>query len=106
MQFVSQPQQKLHGRANGRNVFMAHRAAGVNRETVRLALVEADIEARPLWKPMHLQPVFKDCRIRGGGVSELLFENVICLPSGSALTEEDLARICTVVRQHTSDSRS
>ena len=74
--------------------------------TLIRSLEAEDIEARPLWKPMHLQPVFKDCRIRGGGVSELLFENGICLPSGSALTEEDLARICTVVRQHISDSRS
>ena len=57
------------------------------------------IEARPLWKPMHLQPVFKGCRVRGGAVSERLFENGLCLPSGSALTEEDLERICAVVKR-------
>ena len=74
--------------------------------TLIRSLEAENIEARPLWKPMHLQPVFKGCRVRGGGVSERLFENGICLPSGSALTEEDLARICTVVRQHISDSRS
>jgi pyridoxal phosphate-dependent aminotransferase EpsN len=61
------------------------------------ALEAENIEARPLWKPMHLQPVFKDCRVRGGAVSERLFENGLCLPSGSALTEKDLERICTVV---------
>jgi len=62
--------------------------------------LEADnVEARPLWKPMHLQPVFKGCRVRGGGVSERLFENGLCLPSGSALTEADLERICAAVRR-------
>jgi dTDP-4-amino-4,6-dideoxygalactose transaminase len=63
------------------------------------ALDAENIEARPLWKPMHLQPVFKGCRVRGGGVSERLFENGLCLPSGSALTEEDLDRVCAVVRR-------
>jgi len=57
-----------------------------------------NIEARPLWKPMHLQPVFKGCRVRGGSVSERLFTNGLCLPSGSALTEEELSRVCEVVR--------
>jgi pyridoxal phosphate-dependent aminotransferase EpsN len=66
---------------------------------VRTALEKENIESRPLWKPMHLQPVFKDCRIRGGGVSARLFENGLCLPSGSALTEKDLARVCAVVKQ-------
>jgi dTDP-4-amino-4,6-dideoxygalactose transaminase len=63
------------------------------------ALEKENIEARPLWKPMHLQPVFKDCRVRGGGVSERLFENGLCLPSGSALSEADLGRICAAVRR-------
>ena len=64
------------------------------------AMEKENIEARPLWKPMHLQPVFKGCRVRGGGVSERLFENGLCLPSGSALTEEELSRICGLVRRH------
>ena len=63
------------------------------------ALEAENIEARPLWKPMHLQPAFKDCRVRGGAVSERLFENGLCLPSGSALTEQDLERVCSVVRR-------
>jgi dTDP-4-amino-4,6-dideoxygalactose transaminase len=67
--------------------------------TLIRALEKENIEARPLWKPMHLQPVFKDCRVRGGRVSERLFETGLCLPSGSALTEEDLERVCKVVRQ-------
>ena len=71
---------------------------GATREDVRQALEQEDIEARPVWKPMHLQPVFKGCRVRGGGVSERLFEKGLCLPSGSALTEQDLERICRIVR--------
>jgi pyridoxal phosphate-dependent aminotransferase EpsN len=76
-------------------------SAGPRSSVLRLlqALEAENIEARPLWKPMHLQPVFRGCRVRGGGVSERLFENGLCLPSGSALTEEDLERICAVVRR-------
>jgi len=74
------------------------RLFGATREDVRLALEKENIEARPVWKPMHLQPVFAGLRVRGGGVSERLFESGLCLPSGSALTEEDLERICTVVK--------
>ncbi len=73
--------------------------AGVTREDVRLALEQENIESRPVMKPMHLQPVFKGCRVRGGRVSESLFENGLCVPSGSAMTEQDLERVCSVVRQ-------
>ncbi len=70
---------------------------GAERETVRLALGAENIEARPIWKPMHLQPVFKECRMRGGAVSEDLFNRGLCLPSGTALTEEDLNRVMSVI---------
>jgi dTDP-4-amino-4,6-dideoxygalactose transaminase len=72
---------------------------GATSKDVRLALERRNIEARPVWKPMHLQPVFKGCRVRGGGVSKRLFGKGLCLPSGSALTEDDLALICGVVRK-------
>ncbi|MCP4264068.1 MAG: hypothetical protein GY777_00580 [Candidatus Brocadiaceae bacterium] len=52
-----------------------------------------NIEARPLWKPLHLQPVFKDYPFYGSGVAEKLFDNGLCLPSGSNLSKEDLERI-------------
>jgi pyridoxal phosphate-dependent aminotransferase EpsN len=74
------------------------RAAGVSSEAVRLALVERDIEARPLWKPMHLQPVFASCEVIGGAVAAQLFERGLCLPSGSSLGEADRAEIAEVVR--------
>ena len=71
---------------------------GVDREAVRLALEKENIEFRPIWKPMHLQPVFKGCRIRGGAGSEDLFERGLCLPSGTQMTEEDLSRVVTIIR--------
>jgi len=67
------------------------------REKIRLALEADNIEARPLWKPMHLQPVFKDYQYFGNGVSDELFEKGLCLPSGSSLTDEDLGRIVGIV---------
>ena len=73
--------------------------AGFTREDVRLALDENNIESRPLWKPMHLQPVFKDAPFYGNGTSERLFEMGLCLPSGPTLTDEDIERVTKVVRQ-------
>ena len=72
---------------------------GTDREQIRLALEAENIEARPVWKPMHLQPVFRDCRVRGGEVSAGLFERGLCLPSGSNLTDEDRERVINVVRR-------
>lgn len=70
------------------------------REKIRLALAEENIESRPLWKPMHLQPIFKDCLIFGGSVCEELFERGLCLPSGSNLDESDLTRITDKILDH------
>jgi pyridoxal phosphate-dependent aminotransferase EpsN len=68
-------------------------AFGADREAVRLALKAADIEARPLWKPMHLQELYSHAAIYGGAVSTALFERGLCLPSGSALTDEEQSLI-------------
>jgi dTDP-4-amino-4,6-dideoxygalactose transaminase len=68
-------------------------AAGTDRESIRLALEAEDIESRPLWKPMHLQPVYLDAPVYGGDVSAKLFEQGLCLPSGSALTAGDQRRV-------------
>lgn len=70
---------------------------GADREAVRVALDAADIEARPIWKPMHLQPVFEGARVLGGGVAEDLFERGLCLPSGTGMTEHDVRRVADVV---------
>ncbi len=72
-------------------------AFGQDREVVRRRLEAEDIEARPVWKPMHLQPVFAGCPMRGGAVAEELFERGLCLPSGSALSAEDQERIVRLV---------
>jgi pyridoxal phosphate-dependent aminotransferase EpsN len=71
---------------------------GATREELRLALEEQNIEARPVWKPMHLQPVFADCEHVGGAVAERLFERGLCLPSGSNLNDGDLARVVAVIQ--------
>ncbi|WP_417602172.1 DegT/DnrJ/EryC1/StrS family aminotransferase [Owenweeksia hongkongensis] len=66
---------------------------GITREAVRLAMEAKNIESRPLWKPMHLQPVFEKYPFVSTGVSERLFDVGLCLPSGSNLTDEDFERI-------------
>ncbi|MEZ4779869.1 MAG: aminotransferase class I/II-fold pyridoxal phosphate-dependent enzyme [Flavobacteriaceae bacterium] len=68
-------------------------------EKLRRALENENIESRPLWKPMHLQPVFKAVPYYGGGISEALFQEGLCLPSGSNLTHEDLERINSVIQK-------
>ena len=71
---------------------------GINREVLRLAFEAANIECRPLWKPMHLQPIFEKYPYYGSAVAETLFENGLCLPSGSNLTDVERERIAVVVR--------
>lgn len=72
---------------------------GISRETIRLGLEKDNIESRPLWKPMHLQPVFEGAPFYGDGTSEKLFKNGLCLPSGSNLTDEDLERVVQQLHQ-------
>lgn len=71
---------------------------GADRETVRKALEAKNIESRPAWKPMHSQPVFAGCQAIGGQVAEQIFDQGLCLPSGTALTQEQLERVVRVVR--------
>lgn len=72
--------------------------AGYDRETVRLALEDQNIESRPFWKPMHLQPVFAGMPYHGGAVAERAFADGLCLPSGSAMKDGDVDRVCTLIR--------
>ena len=71
---------------------------GADREQVRLHLESRDIESRPVWKPMHLQPVYRNCRVRGGDFSARLFDYGLSLPSGSSLDSTDLSRILDGLR--------
>jgi dTDP-4-amino-4,6-dideoxygalactose transaminase len=70
---------------------------GITRETLRLAFEAENIESRPLWKPMHLQPIFEHYPYYGATVAENLFETGLCLPSGSNLTDHDRERIAAVI---------
>lgn len=77
---------------------VATEAFGADREYIRLQLAKEQIEARPVWKPLHLQPVFSECECIGGEVGEDLFVRGLCLPSGSNLTDEDLERVISVIK--------
>jgi len=69
-------------------------------ERVRLALAAENIESRPVWKPMHLQPVFQGAKIYGGTVSEYVFRGGLCLPSGAGLNDEEIGRVIKIIRTH------
>jgi dTDP-4-amino-4,6-dideoxygalactose transaminase len=75
------------------------REAGTTREAIRLRLDAQNIESRPVWKPMHLQPVFRGCRVRGGTVASRLFENGLCLPSGTAMTSDEQALVIDAIEE-------
>lgn len=75
----------------------ATKTKGITAETLRLALDAENIESRPLWKPMYLQPIFENYPYYGSNVAETLFENGLCLPSGSNLTDIDRERIASVI---------
>jgi len=80
--------------------------AGYSRETLRLAMEAENIETRPLWKPMHLQPLYAGAPFYGDGTSEELFNKGLCLPSSPVLTDEDLERVISVFPGNTSRNSS
>jgi len=71
---------------------------GFNREDLRLILEAENIESRPFWKPMHLQPIFAEAPYFGNGISEHLFNMGLCLPSGSLLTDEEVYKVIATIR--------
>jgi len=71
---------------------------GTTHEDVRLALEKENIESRPVWKPLHQQPALRHLRMYGGDCSDLLFREGLCLPSGTAMTEMDMDRVCEFIR--------
>jgi pyridoxal phosphate-dependent aminotransferase EpsN len=73
-------------------------AYGVDRDSVIDRLVAVDIEARPVWKPMHMQPIFRGARVIGGSIAKQLFERGVCLPSGSNLGDAERARVCGAIK--------
>jgi dTDP-4-amino-4,6-dideoxygalactose transaminase len=97
--FQSEPSQDFHSNFWLTCIVIDPEVAGTDRENLRLAFEEARIESRPLWKPMHLQPVFAGCPAYVNGTSEKLFNNGLCLPSGSNIDEEGRVRIAEVVKK-------
>ncbi len=95
LEFLTEPPKAF----SNRWLTVALHAPG-NIEGLRLELAKHKIESRQAWKPMHLQPVFADAPYYGNGVSDALFQTGICLPSGTALTNSDLERIVTIIRQY------
>ena len=73
-------------------------SSAIDNEKIRLHLEKKNIESRPLWKPIHLQPIFNDSKIFGGKISERLFDRGLCLPSGTSMTEEDLYRVVNSIK--------
>ncbi|TWF39684.1 dTDP-4-amino-4,6-dideoxygalactose transaminase [Chitinophaga polysaccharea] len=96
--FVSEPVGFFSNRWLSTILVNPAQSNGVTRETIRLALERENIESRPLWKPMHMQPVFEKMPAYVNGVSEKLFDNGLCLPSGSNLTPADLWRVTDAIR--------
>mgnify|MGYP000856978958 CR=1 FL=1 len=91
--FIDEPGPKYFSNRWLTTVLIDPEITGTDREQVRLKLENENIETRPLWKPMHLQPVFRDYPAYINGISEGLFEKGLCLPSGSNLTTEDKERV-------------
>ncbi|MCM1224096.1 MAG: DegT/DnrJ/EryC1/StrS family aminotransferase [Lachnospiraceae bacterium] len=71
---------------------------GFDHKELRLALEAGNVESRPLWKPLHLQPVFADCPAYTDGTSEGLFGKGLCLPDSPWVTDEDVEYICNIIR--------
>ena len=97
IKFLEEPKGYISNRWLSAILINPIETGGVTREDVRLALEKDNIESRPLWKPMHLQPIFQNCPYYGGQVSEDLFSKGLCLPSGSNLNGDDLDRIINLI---------
>lgn len=97
--FLTEPNEDYFSNYWLTTILIDEAKAGVNREFVREELLRENIESRPLWKPMHMQPVFKKHPYYGDGCAERLFENGLCLPSGSNLTKSELDRVESALRR-------
>lgn len=97
--FVAEPEGYYSNRWLTTILIDPAQSGGVTREDLRLALEKENIESRPLWKPMHMQPVFEGAPFYGDGTSEKLFQQGLCLPSGSNLLKDDLERIGSTIEK-------
>jgi dTDP-4-amino-4,6-dideoxygalactose transaminase len=97
IRFLSEPDKRYFSNRWLTNILVDPSDSGITRQDIQAELEKENIESRPLWKPMHLQPVFMDCPSYINGISEKLFEAGLCLPSGSGMTEEDRNRVLQVL---------
>jgi dTDP-4-amino-4,6-dideoxygalactose transaminase len=97
--FLTEPNERYRSNFWLTTILIDSNAAGTDRETIRHALEAENIESRPLWKPMHMQPVYKQMNapMYGGAVCERLFNDGLCLPSGTSMTKMDIERVCRIV---------
>jgi dTDP-4-amino-4,6-dideoxygalactose transaminase len=96
--FQNEPEGSFSNRWLTTIIIDPKKTGGISREDLRIAMGKENIECRPLWKPMHLQPIFENYPFFGDHTSDLLFENGLCLPSGSNLTDSDKTRILTCIK--------
>ena len=97
--FLSEPQQFFSNRWLTTILIDSKKINGKSREDIRKFLLTRNIESRPLWKPLHMQPLFKGYSYFGGKISEKLFEDGLCLPSGSNLTISDLKKVVGAIKR-------
>ena len=98
IRFADEPDEDFFSNRWLSTLLVEDKGGGLNREHIHLALEKENIESRPLWKPMHLQPIFAGAPFYGNGTSESLFGQGLCLPSGSNLEEHDLERVVKAVK--------
>ncbi|HLR26541.1 MAG TPA: aminotransferase class I/II-fold pyridoxal phosphate-dependent enzyme [Fodinibius sp.] len=96
--FLKEPEGYFSNRWLSTILINPQETGGVSAEHIRLALEQENIECRPLWKPMHLQPLYQDAPYYGHGLSDTLFQHGLCLPSGSSLTTRELSKIVSCIK--------
>lgn len=97
VRFLAEPDQRFHSNRWLSTVLLDRSISGVGWQEVHRALAAENIESRPLWKPLHLQPAFQECPKVVNGTSERLFAQGLCLPSGSGLGEDEIDRVCGII---------
>lgn len=97
--FLKEPEHYFSNRWLTTILVNPNQTGGITRDNIRLALEDQNIESRPLWKPMHLQPLYRDFPYYGTGISDKIFKYGLCLPSGSNLTDEDRLRTVTTIKK-------
>ena len=99
MLFRSEPSQRFRSNFWLSTVSFDKSVVGRTPDEIRMLLLERGIETRLIWRPMHMQPVFADAPYYGGGCSDGIFENGLCLPSGTTLSDDDIAQVAEALKE-------